>query len=797
MDSEENIEILRNKLEELESGLDKQKKKKSIKSLFSLKSPGITCAGITVSFLSKLINSSVDGVIAADKEGNLLIYNDAAACIFGYDVDEALSSVNIRDIYPGKGACEIMGKLRSEEYGGIGKLSGYLVNILSKDGETIPVRINASIVYEDDCEIATIGYLRDLRDTDGASNVLLKTNKPKSEKDQGVSLHAFLSGLTEQLQLYDQKFCVGAIENELASIDQVKKALKKQSEIFEKTKVHVPIGRIMIQLGFLTGIQRDAIVNLQRMEIQKITSDADLQQVEESPAPSEIENRKDNQALMDLMKLEISADQLKATIHIEADDLKRFTTPEILKLIENAGIIYGIVDESMIENYLRAEQTPTERFIVAHGKAPAANKPPEIQYLFRSDPLGVGTAREAGTIDWKNRGKLPQAKVDDVIAEIIPGVEGSSGTDVFGTELLAPAIKPALFKCGKGVAMSDDGTQYLAKRNGMVVLSDDRKITILETLAIAGDIGLETGHIDYDGHVEVSGSVHKGYRVNCKSLRAEEIQEAEITVAGDMIVMGGIYDSTVKCKDNLQASHIHKSNIQTGGELFVEKEIMESKIESSGKCMIADGTIIFSEVKAKNGIFTNNIGTKGSKPSMLFIGIDENRKRKIKYAKKKLALQKKELDQLPKEIEELQIRLETLEGEAAELTKKLSKYTGQIDNKENQIKNINAKEQLNTMKDKIDRTLTRISQKNEALHNGRDDLDRIEEELDLLVAENETNQEEAIVHVNGIIYPGTTVTGPNATLTTSQAVSRLYIKEIKKVDEDRTELWIMHMHSMG
>ncbi|MCP3871597.1 MAG: DUF342 domain-containing protein, partial [Desulfobacteraceae bacterium] len=222
-----------------------------------------------------------------------------------------------------------------------------------------------------------------------------------------------------------------------------------------------------------------------------------------------------------------------------------------------------------------------------------------------------------------------------------------------------------------------------------------------------------------------------------------------------------------------------KSNIRTGGELFVEKEIMESKIESSGKCLIADGTIIFSEVKAKNGIFTNNIGTKGSKPSMLFIGIDENHNRKIKYAKKKLALQKKELDQLPKEIEELQIRLETLEIESLNFEK-------------SQIQ-----EQLNTMKDKIDRTLTRISQKNEALHDGRDDLNRIEKELDLLVAENEKNQEEAIVHVNGIIYPGTIVTGPNATLTISQAVSRLYIKEIKKVNEDRTELWVMQMNSMG
>lgn len=150
-------------------------------------------------FLKNLILSSVDGVIAADKSGKILIFNHAAEEISGYSADEAIHHLDIRDVYPGDGAREVMRKLRSEEYGGKGKLKSYQVDFLRKDGETIPISLNAAIVYEGDREIATIGFFHDLRETLRIKQELEKTQVQLLQAEKMSALGKLAAGVAHQL----------------------------------------------------------------------------------------------------------------------------------------------------------------------------------------------------------------------------------------------------------------------------------------------------------------------------------------------------------------------------------------------------------------------------------------------------------------------------------------------------------------------------------------------------------------------------------------------------------------------
>ena len=95
--------------------------------------------------LRNLITSAVDGVIAADRKGKVIIFNDAAAEIFGYTVSDALEHLDVRNIYPDRMEREVMRQLRSDAHGGRGKLRSYQVDILHRDGTRIPINLNAAI----------------------------------------------------------------------------------------------------------------------------------------------------------------------------------------------------------------------------------------------------------------------------------------------------------------------------------------------------------------------------------------------------------------------------------------------------------------------------------------------------------------------------------------------------------------------------------------------------------------------------------------------------------------------------
>jgi len=151
------------------------------------------------SFLKNMLFSAVDGIIAADLTGKIIIFNDAAAEVSGYSVDEALNHLDIRDIYPGDGARDVMRKLRSEEYGSKGKLKAYYVDVLGKNGELIPISLYASIIYEGEREVATIGFFHDRRDRIKIQKELEKTQTQLLQAEKMSSLGKLAAGVAHQL----------------------------------------------------------------------------------------------------------------------------------------------------------------------------------------------------------------------------------------------------------------------------------------------------------------------------------------------------------------------------------------------------------------------------------------------------------------------------------------------------------------------------------------------------------------------------------------------------------------------
>ncbi len=153
----------------------------------------------TNAFLKNLLQSAVDAVIAADTTGKIILFNNAAVEVSGYSIEEALTSLNIREFYAGDRAREVMRKLRSKDYGGRGKLKEYHVDFRSKQGVTIPISLYASIIYEKDKEVATIGFFHDLRKRIQIQKELEKTQVQLMQSEKMASLGKLAAGVAHQL----------------------------------------------------------------------------------------------------------------------------------------------------------------------------------------------------------------------------------------------------------------------------------------------------------------------------------------------------------------------------------------------------------------------------------------------------------------------------------------------------------------------------------------------------------------------------------------------------------------------
>jgi two-component system NtrC family sensor kinase len=154
---------------------------------------------ISLTFMRNLINSSVDAIIASDLTGRILVFNEAAQGITGYSEEEAFHQIDIRDIYTGDGAKDIMKKLRSNDLGGKGKLKSLECNLLHKDGSSIPISLSAAIVYEGNKEVSTCGFFYDLREKKAMEAELDKTRVQLLQAEKMASIGKLAAGVAHQL----------------------------------------------------------------------------------------------------------------------------------------------------------------------------------------------------------------------------------------------------------------------------------------------------------------------------------------------------------------------------------------------------------------------------------------------------------------------------------------------------------------------------------------------------------------------------------------------------------------------
>ncbi|MBU1341466.1 MAG: DUF342 domain-containing protein [Proteobacteria bacterium] len=504
-------------------------------------------------------------------------------------------------------------------------------------------------------------------------------------------------------------------------------------------------------------------------------------------------------------ELTLSTNKTKAFIKIKTTDNNILNLAYVKQFLEKNKIINGVKEDPVIESWLHKTSLGDAPFIIAQGREPKYPKNAEIRYHFPTDFLHAGKVNEDGSINFKDRGEIPYVAEEAFLAAKIFPEEGSAGIDVQGREIVVEEPVDMSFSAGPGTRLSEDGVRIYATTAGQPHLDAMGNISVCPEFQLKGDLGFETGDVNFDGNVIVNGAVKQGFKVKCASLTAQEIQGAEIDISGDLNVSLGIVDTElVKVKGSVQAKFIHNSKINAFGDLIVQKEIIDSKIFLSGACINERGLIINSEISAKMGISAGTIGNKSSKPSTLTVGVDEHTKLLVGKVDAKLNINNSAINELTTEIKELEKEDQSLHAtisthayvqdrsqlELKDIEKKMEnlKASGNMAAyqkvskavKEIQKNAAEAEEKINKGFDRQDEIALEISQKKGRIKEFIDlNKDLLDEKKRLLEFSNRT---EALpeVKVAKKIESGTRIFAANSSLNLYNSSARCRIREFSR-----------------
>ncbi|MCD6185991.1 MAG: hypothetical protein J7K84_09455, partial [Deltaproteobacteria bacterium] len=244
------------------------------------------------------------------------------------------------------------------------------------------------------------------------------------------------------------------------------------------------------------------------------------------------------------------------------------------------------------------------------------------------------------------------------------------------------------------------------------------------------------------------------------------------------------------------------SNITVLGDLTVEKEITESIIETSSRCIV-ERSIFASRILAKKGIKSGGIGSESAAPSELTVGIDYRAKRGVADLKSRITDEKKEIDEITPKLltfKEKSDLLNTALGDIAQVQDRyIVEHRGLVDSPEGDDGRISRLEAKISEIDKSvaglmhedEQALQKINEGEIIIKSCKDKINEFQDRIREINEKLESDKGIAIVRASGKIYPGTTVNGRHSSIKIEEMLQRAAISEKKGANSKERNVWHM------
>ena len=345
------------------------------------------------------------------------------------------------------------------------------------------------------------------------------------------------------------------------------------------------------------------------------------------------------------LSIRISDDRLSVLVDfaLPSDDGMDLFVKRIQRELVTSGVasIPGAAD---IEAWIRkmVAESPDTGYVTAavllRGESPTDPIDGQIIWMAPFFEPGFVVDDTTGAINYRQHAAQRSVTEDQKLAEVIPPVEGKDGVDVYGRRIRVKKAMPARLVASENVrrvdATGDAPVSFYALCAGRIRLTKNG-LAVDPVLKIPGSVGLETGDIKHPGAMEIMKDVEVASSIEAQGDIEVHgyIEAATIDTKGCLTARGGIggggEGKKITVGGTVHAKFILDADIEAGGDVVVEREIVQSTIKTRGSLTILNGRIIGGEVMAMGGIVVGQTGSPAAVYTVLTAGVDFYLEREI------------------------------------------------------------------------------------------------------------------------------------------------------------------------
>jgi len=332
--------------------------------------------------------------------------------------------------------------------------------------------------------------------------------------------------------------------------------------------------------------------------------------------------------------------QLLSLLTITRDKLKAYYTlfptkfgkipnfNDIQEILHEQHILAGVGRKNIDAQLSKIDimKPRISRIIVAKSKEPVDGHEEYYIPLIDIDKK-AGEIKSDGSMDFKEVGSIIQIKKNQKILKRVPEVKAVDGFDIYGDKVISEVLDHDGFKKGQNIVQSgEDENIYISSLDGCLE-TENKTISILPVAYIKGDVNYDTGNIDFNGSVHVSGSVLPGFTVKATGdITIEKtVEDGYIEAGGDITVKGGVVGKErvrVISSGSITAKYLLNAKVESTDEIIVEDSIINCDVFSNNKISVIakHGKIIGGKSTALYEIIVNVAGAINETTTTLNVG---------------------------------------------------------------------------------------------------------------------------------------------------------------------------------